>query len=792
MTESVTKRRRSGASSGLSHITTPSRVAKTTVQSTDDPTKENEDLEARRRAICKVVREHLDESTYYIDDMVEDHLELVEEYSAFNSAVGGKFEGLVDEIMGSTHEEEHPAVSRSSRNKVEREKADYFRTLFLKMREFAACSIDDTRYNKTQYRHVDKQDTPVSVLEVKPTECNSKHIPDKTLGQIGDYVLSVWNEQPLRTFVPVLMLHGERLDLLLFTRSKVVKVMLGQIYRPPDQNIGIEEKSDMQNTLHDLWFILTLAPEKLGHICAVGGKQKKIIVEAKNDNLFVTGINTGGSARDGKIVLLNNRIKRPVNLFGRVAYLFRSQDKNPKDSLVAKISWIPTDRFSECTAYSTLHKNGVTGVPEVLYYGTLKADFFGYRMEILLLEDCGTPIIDHLGNISTPQNFMKCANRLAKYAKEAASTLIHAYDAGILHRDISAGNITVKGENAYVIDWGFSMFTDEKKSRELADNINSRMKDVLENEYRHNPFTGTPLYMSIQTLCGSSMRSIMHDIESLFMVVLHALAALNGSTEIADDAKYGWKFLGNEMMAALRVGNLAGPEKYLKRFGCVCEIPLELRQVLDSLYAFLFLDGGHYIGGKMLDNSDYERKFDFKAARGFLDDGALAKLQSIQQNCAMQEMDIDMFSTSAPMQHAIQPEQAKSDTKELLVPAPAVSANIPSVRAPVARKNSPKAPAPASRANIPQLRKRKAPSNENEKPLAQSPTRLRSQGNSKKVGVTQQTSLLPSKRATSTIANRRKNPSIPASTRQSRQILPPPTDNFNKNTASVSRKRQRK
>ncbi|KAJ2673610.1 hypothetical protein GGI25_004665 [Coemansia spiralis] len=469
----------------------------------------------KRCAICKAVREHLDKSTYYIDDMVEDHLELKDEYDAFKSAIGDKFEGLVDEIMDSTHEEEHPAANRSSRNKVEREMANYFEELFLKI------------------MNVDKQDMPVSdtnikpkgifcfpfvevgfetthiVLEVNLTECNSKHIPDKTLGQIGDYVLSVWSEQPLRTFVPVLILHRKRLDLLLFARSKVVKVMLGQIYRHSNQYIGINEKSNMQHTLHDLWFILTLAPEKFGHICAVDGIEKQIIVKAKNDNGLVASINTEDSARDSRVVLLDSRIKRPVNLFGRVAYLFWSQNKNPKDNLVAKISWIPTDRFSECTAYSTLRKNGVTGVPEVLYYGALKADFL----------DIGW--------------------RYSKHTIAAASTLVHAYDAGILHRDISAGNRTVKGENAYVIDWGFSMFTGEKKTCELADNINSRMKDVLENKYSHSPFTGTPLYMGIQTLCGSSMRSTMHDIESLFMVVLHALAALNGSTKIADDAKYG-------------------------------------------------------------------------------------------------------------------------------------------------------------------------------------------------------------------------------------------------------------
>ncbi|KAI9502636.1 hypothetical protein BX070DRAFT_226559 [Coemansia spiralis] len=64
------------------------------------------------------------------------------------------------------------------------------------------------------------------------------------------------------------------------------------------------------------------------------------------------------------------------------------------------------------------------------------------------------------------------------------------------------------------------------------------MRDVLENECRHNPFTGMPLFMNIQTLCGS-MHSDMHDIESLLMVVLYVPAGFDGLAKIADDAKYG-------------------------------------------------------------------------------------------------------------------------------------------------------------------------------------------------------------------------------------------------------------
>ncbi|KAI9500048.1 hypothetical protein BX070DRAFT_255404 [Coemansia spiralis] len=454
----------------------------------------------------------------------------------------------------------------------------------------------------------------------------------------------------------------------------------------------------MRRTLHDLWCILTLAPEKLGHICAVDGIEKQITVKAKNDNVFVTSINAEDSARDGKVVLLNSRIKRLVDLFGRVAYLFRSQDKNPKDNLVAKIYGF---------------RQTVTGVPEVLYYGTLKADFFGYRMEILLLEDCGTPIIDHLDNISTPQNFMKCANKLAKCAKEATSTLVHAYDAGILHRDISAGNIN---------------------------DVDIDMPNILQNEDEHGRFTGTPLYMSIQILRGFNMRGVTHDIKSLFMIVLHTLAVLNKSAEVTDDAKYGWKFLGSEIMAILRIGFFACSDTYLEKLGCP-KLTVGLKKVVKSMYRFLFQDkDGIYIDGKLGNRLDYERGFKLGAAGGFLDDEVLAKLQFIQQNYAMQEMEVDMSSAlPVPMPQAMQSKQIKlqaeasapraSAARTLAPVAAAVPASYARARTLVVRTNIVKVPAPVAKTNIPRLPKRKLSSLENSEPLAQRPAQKSNNSN---------------------------------------------------------------
>ncbi|KAJ2625532.1 ATP-binding cassette transporter snq2 [Coemansia sp. RSA 1358] len=782
---------------------TPARNTATSLQATGDHTKDNKDLNTRRTAIGERVGGHLDGNIYTVGYMVNT-LGLDSEYKTFSDAIGKKFTELVNEILNPTPEEIKFTIDSSSRNTPERAMVKYFEFVLSKMYIFATKNICEDQYKATQYRYYDKQNTPVTgtnikpdglfcfmqtsasfatthiVLEAKSAEYKTD-IHSETLGQIGDYALSVWNDQPLRTFVPVLLLHGQRLDLLLFTRGKVVRITLGEITKTLDTLQSTIQIVQMEKTLKNLWFLLTLAPQKFGHICAVDGWQNRIIIKSENNSIF--GISATDMPEQSNAISLTKRIRKSVNLFGRVAYLLRSKykrnDNASEDDVVAKISWIPTNRYPERAAYDVLHRNNVEGVPKYYQYGVLKDSFFGYRMEILLLEDCGEPILDHLNSCKSKIGFYNCADNLAAYARKAASVLVHAYDAGVLHRDISAGNITVKGDKVFVIDWAYFKFINEDEAKEAAKKCDIDRTNILRHQDEHDQFTGTPLYMSIQTLCGSTMRGIIHDVESLFMVVLHTLAVLNDFKAISDP-KYGWTFLGSDIMAVLRVGFFACSDTYLAKMGC-SQTTNELKKVIDGMYMLLFQNkNGTYIGGKLGDKMDYEREFDLEVACDFLDDDALSKLQSIQRNYAMQEMEVDTPS-ALPVPAA--------QTPAIQVPGAQLA------RLPATQTNIAKAPVSVAKTNIPQLQKKKSSSLENEEASAQRPV-TRSSRNS----LTQPLSQLSSTRATSSTNTSVKRNSKVLAIQKARKTAPsllsplPAKANGpnSENSSTITRKRRRR
>ncbi|KAJ2793568.1 hypothetical protein H4R20_006505 [Coemansia guatemalensis] len=163
--------------------------------------------------------------------------------------------------------------------------------------------------------------------------------------------------------------------------------------------------------------------------------------------------------------------------------------------------------------YEALKAAGVPGVPDVINHGFIMDNFFGYRAELLLLEDCGVPIGAYFANTGrTTRSRSAHEGELAEYTKLVATTLVHAYDSGILHRDITYGDITIKNKRAYLIDWGYVRFLPWARTGELAQRWGFGDTNVTQNENEHDSITGTPLFMSVQILRGATKRGIMHNL----------------------------------------------------------------------------------------------------------------------------------------------------------------------------------------------------------------------------------------------------------------------------------------
>ncbi|KAJ2822775.1 hypothetical protein GGI24_003854 [Coemansia furcata] len=138
--------------------------------------------------------------------------------------------------------------------------------------------------------------------------------------------------------------------------------------------------------------------------------------------------------------------------------------------------------------------------------------------------------------------------------------------------------------------------------------------NVVDKESEKDPFTGTPLYMSIQMLFKVSQRGITNDIESLFYVVLDSLS--DRSQDKNSEDVLGFVLHSERSLAMMRVGILGGTGRYLGNFGVKSVGSSVLKAVIDAMRKFLFFEGDHYIGDHL--QGIYERKIDSSVAIQFM------------------------------------------------------------------------------------------------------------------------------------------------------------------------------
>ncbi|KAJ2752095.1 hypothetical protein H4S06_004002, partial [Coemansia sp. BCRC 34490] len=281
-------------------------------------------------------------------------------------------------------------------------------------------------------------------------------------------------------------------------------------------------------------------------------------------------------------------------------------------------------------------------IPMVYDSGILKKDVFGYRFEYIVMEDCGRELFDFGQKYYKHGRSSELCHVVSKHIAQVSSCLVRAQAAGLLHRDISSGNIAVNvSKHASVIDWGYAKVfrSNEPGAWERTERILQKWHldpaNTVEAEAYHDNMTGTPHYMSVQILLGNPKRGLIHDLESLFYVVLHALS------DTASGTPPGFRLFDSHSLAAARIGFLTEREYFYKSFGV--SVHERLRNVLDAMYCFLFTKNGQYIGGKLLYVEDFERDICKEHAEKFMDSDTLSLMMSASNECSLsasEDMDV--------------------------------------------------------------------------------------------------------------------------------------------------------
>ncbi|KAI9467601.1 hypothetical protein BX667DRAFT_523165 [Coemansia mojavensis] len=448
-----------------------------------------------------------------------------------------------------------------------------------------------------------------------PVEAKSKpqvNINDKDFGQVADYAAALWECQPTRTFVPVLFINGVQLSMFVFTRDICYRTELGAFCHSNAQ-VNEVDASRVGMTLCRLAFLLTRPPKQFGQFCDTGScKMNYIQFAHPADGSGLAHAEIGKISSDTMVEITEKRrIKRPINPRGRLSHVFDTVLGGRKVFL--KLSWTPVNRLPESAVYSVLQSANIPYVPTLLDSGIIDKDTFGYRVEYLIIADAGKPLAKHLEE-NAKHGIQKVSELASTALKQVSICLVKAWDAGILHRDVSEGNVVIKNGQATLIDWGYaklipnsSLDIDALARKWFFD------KDlVMENEELHDSLTGTPLYMSVKVLTGSNFRGVEDDVESMLYVVLNALSE-NSQCGIGKSAPKppALDFKDMVNLAHVRSCCLSIKSLYKASFGVkACSDALDL--LLDKFRNYLFVRDGEYIGCRMAMDSNYKQSVDIE------------------------------------------------------------------------------------------------------------------------------------------------------------------------------------
>ncbi|KAJ2460585.1 hypothetical protein GGF42_000745 [Coemansia sp. RSA 2424] len=534
-------------------------------------------------------------------------------------------------------------------------------------------------------RHTNKAEYPVaepnaecrfSDQQARLEPCVSQQVSPDVLGKMADFAQRAWETQPIRLFVPFFYLHGPDVSLVLFARSGYYCAVVGRLFHT-SSDPSTDDVCDIEDTLRYLWFLLTLPSDRFGHIVDVSVPATGL----KFTKLRGSPI-AAVDASKGDVSALDylQRIPLSVSLLDFQSHIFKTQYHGQPAML--KLVWTPTFRLPEAAMYDWLLINECSAVPEVYESSIIASDVFGYRLEYLLLEDCGVPLLEHFTTAYVRDSDTSRRDADAeRIFKQLASCLAIAHVAEVSHYDISAENITVCDGNAFIFDWTHAQTTARMLPVPLACALEGKwglsVADLqpLRWPREEQAMQQTPIYASIRSLWHGDTYFLLDRFESLFYVILHALH-LSNRASVATPSPF--KLLDFSTMALVKTGCLADFGSYLDHFdigGC----ELGRCALLDTVRKFLHFPDGVFIGSKLIDRT-FERRVHLHQAKEFLCEQAFITLCPEYKDSGSSPV---VATAAVPAIPATTPA-AKAVSKTPAIPATTVPSTAPTTSAPLA------------------------------------------------------------------------------------------------------------
>ncbi|KAJ1665669.1 hypothetical protein EV178_003044 [Coemansia sp. RSA 1646] len=241
----------------------------------------------------------------------------------------------------------------------------------------------------------------------------------------------------------------------------------------------------------------------------------------------------------------------------------RSAKGGPPAQRILKFHWHSPGK-SEARIHSKVRQLGVPYVPELLHSAAINGDHD--RDGALLAKSCSWRMQE-----SSSLPGFRIADIFAGYAHTLLAAAEGDRSGFVLHCDISTNNLMVRGGSTpFVIDWGCGLIVNNDEDRIAATTA----------------MVGTAVYMSIRVLQGSRNWSLIDDLESLFLVLVHCLWRKYGKPTDRFDALWQGN-LNKDQVLGTRMLWLGSKAMFIKGMG-LSNCPSELERLATGLYDCLF------------------------------------------------------------------------------------------------------------------------------------------------------------------------------------------------------------
>ncbi|KAJ2119761.1 hypothetical protein IW147_005612 [Coemansia sp. RSA 720] len=265
-------------------------------------------------------------------------------------------------------------------------------------------------------------------------------------------------------------------------------------------------------------------------------------------------------------------------LTGPQSWIYRVQIGGADGSTtwaIFKFIWHLKDD-SEVAVHRQVQEMGIPYIPRLLHSATIAVRNQVQNSEeilqgeILVIEDAGLSVYEFALNAIRSG----CSNQLIDIFAGYMHTLLAAASADehiyVLHRDVSIGNLFVCNNQPVVIDWGCGMIAQRTVARTPSD----------------IKFVGTAPFMGIRVLQKSPIRTLIDDLESLFLVLAHIVWNVYGTSDSTYHELWG---RASEMVdvADARTRWLDSETQFIKQM-CLRQDESVLIDLVKRLYKLLF------------------------------------------------------------------------------------------------------------------------------------------------------------------------------------------------------------